>query len=502
MSPGSRRLTLVIILLLLLTLLLLFFSKCAKTPPPSTTAAIVSPPTSEKANAPAPAAAPAPESLSAATIEAPREVAAGARFRATWTGPNNPGDYLTIVGVSAAPGEYANYTETRSGNPLELTAPIEPGEWEVRYVAVRSKTVLGRAPLRVSPVTATLSVPEDVVLGKPVAIGWTGPNNAGDYITIVPQAAPDDAVGNYADAAKGSPSTIPAPVQPGAMEIRYVSGQGRKVLGRRALVVTIPETTLTAESEVVAGTKFFVTWVGPNNPADYITVVPKGTPDGQYRNYTDTARGSPLELTAPIEPGEAELRYMTGSQARVLARRAIRVAAAKVELSAPERAVAGADVVIAWSGPKNAGDYLTIVPQTFPDGRYGNYAEVSKGSPLNVTAPMTTGPAEVRYMSGQGAKVLGRRPIVIAAAQIALNIPREAAANAAVTCEWTGPNHTGDYLTLVPKSAQDGTSNRNALTARGTPAKFTAPAEPGVYEIRYMSGQGNRVLARAEFDVR
>jgi len=204
--------------------------------------------------------------LTPATIEAPREVGAGARFRAAWTGPGNVGDYLTIVRSSADAGSYANYTETRSGNPLEITAPIEPGEWEMRYVAARSKTVLGKTPLIVSPASATLAAPDEVVLGTNVSIAWTGPNNTGDYVTIVAGGAADAAVGNYADVAKGSPVTVVAPVESGTAEIRYVAAQGRKVLGRRKLVVTAPETTLLADAQVIAGARFAVTWQGRRIP--------------------------------------------------------------------------------------------------------------------------------------------------------------------------------------------------------------------------------------------
>ena len=68
-----------------------------------------------------------------------------------------------------------------------------------------------------------------------------------------------------------------------------------------------------------------VTWVGPDNPGDYLTVVARGTEDGQYGNYTNTNNGSPLALTAPKDPGDAELRYMTGQGGKVLARRPIRI---------------------------------------------------------------------------------------------------------------------------------------------------------------------------------
>lgn len=442
------------------------------------------------------------EVLTPATVKAPAQVVAGAAFRAEWTGPNNTGDYLTIVRPTSDSATYQNYRETRDGSPLELTAPIEAGDWEVRYVTVKSKTVLARAPLTVTPSGAVLTAADEVGLGAPVTITWTGPNNAGDFINIVPKSAPDNQVGEYGDTAKGSPLVVHAPVQPGEAEIRYITGQGRKVLGRRDITVRAPDVSVSAQPSVVAGTKFAVTWKGPANAGDYITVVPKATPDGQYRNYTDVGKAAQVELTAPMETGDAEIRYMTGKQARVLTRRPLVVTAAAVSLEAVEQTVAGTPVQIVWTGPNNPGDYITVVPKTTPDGQYGNYTNTAKGSPLSVAAPMRTGEAEIRYMSGQGAKVLARRPLAIDAAKISLKAPGETAAGTQVSLEWTGPNNPGDYITVVPKTAKDGVALGTAYTARGSPAKLTLPKESGACEIRYMSGQGNLVLARSEIQVK
>ena len=70
---------------------------------------------------------------------------------------------------------------------------------------------------------------------------------------------------------------------------------------------------------------------------------------------------------------------------------------------------------LTWSGPKNDGDSLTFVPKGLPDGRYAAYADASKGSPVTIKAPAEAGPAEIRYMSGQGARVLARRALTVAA---------------------------------------------------------------------------------------
>jgi Ca-activated chloride channel family protein len=192
-----------------------------------------------------------------------------------------------------------------------------------------------------------------------------------------------------------------------------VAARSHTVLARAPLVIAANEVTLQAPAEVIAGMVVPVTWTGPNNAGDYLTIVPKGLPDGQYGNYTDTSKGSPMTVTAPITPGEAEVRYMTGQGAKVLKRFPLRVVAAEISLSAPAAAAAGSKVTVTWTGPNNAGDYITLVPQSLPDGQYASYANTNAGSNVSVVALKSAGPAEIRYMSGQGAKVLKRIPIVI-----------------------------------------------------------------------------------------
>jgi Ca-activated chloride channel family protein len=102
---------------------------------------------------PSPAAAERPEQPfnpdRTAGVEVPREVGSGSQFEVSWTGPDNTGDYLSI----ALPGEpgvsYRNYAYTSGGSPLQLQAPDEPGDYEVRYVQHQSRTILARRDIEV-----------------------------------------------------------------------------------------------------------------------------------------------------------------------------------------------------------------------------------------------------------------------------------------------------------------------------------------------------------------
>lgn len=417
MSENTRRRNIVIALLLLLIIVLaLLLTQCLpkRSGSPAVSGGSAQPIPVEADNTAAEPTAPEPdEVLSPATLTVPEKVDAGAVFTVGWEGPDNKDDYVTVVAGDAAADKFGDYRNTREGATLTLTAPVEPGVYEVRYVAGRSRTVLGRASVEVTPTSATLEAPDEVVMGSKFTVGWTGPDNKNDYITIVPVGAPDDKYGSYTNTSAGASVTLTAPIETGDAEVRYVTGQGHKVLARRAIRVVAAEVSLNAPAEAIAGTTIEVAWTGPDNQGDYITVVPVETADGQYGNYTNVSAGSPLKLLTPIMVGEAELRYMTGQGGKVLARRSIAIVAAEVVLDAAEQCVAGGDVSVTWTGPNNPGDYITLVYKGTPDGQYARYQNTTAGSPLIVKAPKEAGEAELRYMTGQGGKVLARRAIMV-----------------------------------------------------------------------------------------
>ncbi|NOT29578.1 MAG: hypothetical protein HOP15_03910 [Planctomycetes bacterium] len=508
MTENTRRRNTFIALALLLILIVLLLLRCSRTEPavperntaptPSAAAASVSP---QVPATNAPVARELAEVLTPATLTVPERVTAGAVFSVAWTGPDNRGDYVTIVRSEARDDASGHYQETKKGSVLELTAPIEAGAHEVRYVTTRSHTVLGRVLLEVVPADATLEAAAEVVLGAQLSVAWTGPDNRGDFITIVPRETPDGQYGNHTTTDKGSPLSVSVPTVAGEAELRYVTGQGNKVLARRPIRILMADVSLSAPADAIAGTTIEVTWTGPNNSGDYITVVSRETPDGQYGNHTVTSKGSPLTLLIPILAGSAELRYMTGQGGRVLGRRPIEIRAAGVSLSAPADAIAGTTIQVSWTGPNNPGDYITVVAQGTRDGEYGNHTVTAKGSPLPLLIPILAGGAELRYMTGQGGRVLGRRPIEIRAAEVSLSAPAEAAAGSAVTVTWTGPNNPGDYITVVAKAKPDGQYGNYTATAKGSPLSVNAPKDSGESELRYMTGQGGKVLARRPIQI-
>jgi Ca-activated chloride channel family protein len=98
------------------------------------------------------ASSPLAVTQSAATLKADDTVAKGSKVKVEWTGPKRAGDYVDLVkkGHAETSGELS-YFYTDRASSSELTAPAEPGDYEIRYVleAPGGRQVLARRPLRV-----------------------------------------------------------------------------------------------------------------------------------------------------------------------------------------------------------------------------------------------------------------------------------------------------------------------------------------------------------------
>lgn len=263
-----------------------------------------------------------------ASVQAPASLKAGTQFEVSWSGPNNPRDYITI---GDATRKYLDYKYTSAGSPVKLSAPDKPGDYEVRYILGQGDTVIAAQKVTIGSVSASVTAPAQISAGTALSVNWTGPANPRDYLTIVKVGAAEGTWGRYEYITKGNPIALLAPDAPGEYEVRYLTGQSNATLARAKFTVGAVAGTLSGPAQVTAGDTFKVSWKGPDNPRNFITVVAKGAREGEYGNWAFTARENPLTLFAPLAPGEYELRYSTAESYYTLARAPITVVPGKQE---------------------------------------------------------------------------------------------------------------------------------------------------------------------------
>jgi len=354
---------------------------------------------------------------SAQSITAPESAPIGGEVDVTVAGSKNPRDFVTIVRKGAREGDYDQYQyATKPG--LKLKTPAQPGDYEIRLLGADSPyPTLATRALKLNAVNATLDAPAQIAAGKSFQVKWTGPNNARDYVGIGDVDAKKRAYISYKYTREGSPITLTAPDAAGEYVLRYFLGNGDAVIASKNITVGAVSASLSGPPQVNAGAKFNVTWEGPNNPRDFITIVKAGSPEKGYDRYEYTSKGKTLQLRAPDQAGEYELRYLTAQTYATLARTKIQVAPISASITAPASVVAGSEIDVRWTGPNNAQDYITIVPKAAVEGVSGNYGYTAKGNPTKVMAPLDAGDYELRYANGQSHSTLAKTAIRVTPAQ-------------------------------------------------------------------------------------
>jgi len=276
---------------------------------------------------------------SGATLEAPPEVTAGSNINIYWTGPDNHRDFITIIEADAEEGKYGKYSylnksnEDRDGNSyITLSAPDEAGYFEIRYLTAQSYKTLARIPLNVTSTEAAIEVQDKVISGSKFNVFWTGPDNDRDFITIVPTDAEEGTYKNYTYTKNSKKDrdgkvylTLSAPEETGNYEVRYLTGQKYITLTRVPITLTEVTATLDAPDQIVSYDKVAVTWTGPGNDTDFIAIYNGNDEVAKLTGHGYIKRGNPIQIRGPKEPGTYEIRYVTGQQRNILARKTLEV---------------------------------------------------------------------------------------------------------------------------------------------------------------------------------
>ena len=172
-------------------------------------------------------------------------------------------------------------------------------------------------------------------------------------------------------------------------------------------------------------------------------------------------------------------------------------AAPAAEVSGPPAADIAARIEISWTGPGNSEDFISVARPGQPPAASINRARVRDGNPVKVWAPSEPGQYEIRYVQARGAKVLARAPLTVNPVATAVEPPSPADVAARIEVPWQGPAAEGDFISVaLPRQPPAAAAARVAVRS-GNPAKLWLPADAGQYEVRYVLGRGNKVLATA-----
>ncbi len=354
------------------------------------------------------------------------------------------------------------------------------------------------------PVTLDVD-PQEPLAGGTVFIEFWG---APAGVTWVELATPDTAFGNYLTrrrAHKGRGEVaLDLPDSASEFEARFIFEPQpgvSQLLGVRRFDTLNPRARLKSPEKVENRKPITISWTGPGHPGDHIAVAAIGADSTDYAACRPTTlETGRLTIMAPAEAGDYTITYRS-ARGRILDRRSLEVFEVLATLEGPASAAPAEEVTIAWTGPDAAQDFVAIAVPGSADDEYLRWVPTAEGNPALLRAPSEPGSYEVRYVRSIDGAVLARRELKVIETEITLRVRKSVAAGTRFRVRWTGTAREGDYLVV----AEIGSNARDSLdfsfAASGGKLTLAAPFEPGLYEVRYISGSDHEIVDVAPLTV-
>ncbi|MCW5721102.1 MAG: VWA domain-containing protein [Devosia sp.] len=171
------------------------------------------------------------------------------------------------------------------------------------------------------------------------------------------------------------------------------------------------------------------------------------------------------------------------------------------EITAPSEVTTGSSFAVSWSSSVHPDDMVTIVPAGADEGSYGTYERVRDNSQARLVAPADPGLYEVRYILNQGRRTLASAVVEVVEAEVSISAPEQVTTGASFAVSWSAAVHPNDMVTIVPAGADEGNYGTYERVRDNSQGKLVAPAEPGLYELRYILNEGRRTLASIMVEV-
>ena len=340
--------------------------------------------------------------------------------------------------------------------------------------------------------TYSLDAPGEAHIRQDIEVHWTAPEARGSIIEIRP-ASGDGRRVSYAYP-NTNPKMIMAPEAPGDYLLVYVAGND--VHASQPLSVFIPDASLAGPASVGAGETFELAWTGPVSRSDLLTFA---TRDGDRIRgtsyaYVGSLNGQPASLRAPADAGSYDLVYVSGET--ILARTQIEVGGIEATLTAPAEVFQGAMVRVVWDGPENSQDFISFAARDgdhIAGASYHYVGNAGEDGSAILTASETLGAYDIVYISS--GRIIGRTPIEVVEASIALDAPDEVTAYTQFTADWEGAGNHGDKVEM-----RDGAGALETYIYIDPNEGFVtlgAPGEPGDYTLVYLTRAGREMARRS-----
>ncbi|WP_295390904.1 VWA domain-containing protein [uncultured Thiodictyon sp.] len=337
-----------------------------------------------------------------------------------------------------------------------------------------------------------LVAPDSALKGTLVKVEPKGEEGHTGYVYLFPKGRDRDlGFGGVKPAPMGGyrPVEIRLPAQPGPYVLKWI-GDDKRVYTERPLAVVESDVRLSVPESATAGTLLKVGLEAPGGLDGYVYLYPKGrTQDLGFCGARPARTGGyqPCELRLPADPGDYDLKWLSGRK-ELLAQAALALVPAEAGLAVPESAVAGTLLRVGIRASEGLAGYVRLFAKgkdivivearVYPDA-VGGY------KPVELRLPTQPGDFTLKWVSDRK-EVLAESPLRIDGAEVSLEVPASAPKGTQIEVLPRGPDGLTGHVRLVSQGkdkAIEAAVIRQAKQGGYQPARLRLPAVPGDYRV-------------------
>ena len=263
-----------------------------------------------------------------------------------------------------------------------------------------------------------------------------------------------------------------------------------------------PQTaSISGPERAEAGSIISVAWEGPGDKGDHVGILLAGETRISVSRQ-DIRSGNPLELKVTPTTGHHELVYVDQDAGQILARKPIEVVPVSANLSAPATATAGGTINVAWTGPGNDGDFISIAVRDDVLPHNIDFFHVSEGPESQLRVPSKPGDYELRYITNTDPRVILKKiPVTVEDVALTMKAAKTAKAGGTLSVLWSGTSNPKDYIAFARPGEPLPHIETYAETLNGNPLQVPVPDKAGVYELRYYFAAHDRIVQKMTITV-
>lgn len=264
--------------------------------------------------------------------------------------------------------------------------------------------------------------------------------------------------------------------------------------------------------KAIAGTVEKISWKIPKTLFGKFTLQQKDEEPRFYaapKLFTKAFKNSKYDLKIPAIAGDYIFRfYSLKNTKKVIFEKPLKVIEAKITLNAPSEAIAGTEIDLSWTAPKNSKAQINLkFAHNKPNFNARFHVRTNEKTKAKLLLPSGHGDYVFRWFSVYDRQPMFEKKIKLLPQKVSIKVPNTAMAGSIIDVSWNTPPRSEGRIVIFPVGNDEYLKKENlkpiqiALTKDKNKEAIKLPSRAGKYIIRFLNESDFHVAAEKHIEI-